>query len=111
MNWLLAILATITSYTLFSIFGLRTGHADSFFKAALAPVSNPIDFLLILVGSAGFGVATFYAIKSSSFAITIVISLGLLVSFLFSLMFAHGVLSIQKILGICTIIIGVWMIK
>ena len=111
MNWLFAILATITSYTLFSIFGLRTGNAESFLRAILAPISNPIDFLLILVGSAGFGVATFYALKSSPFAITVVISVGLLVSFLFSVLFANGPINIHKIAGICTIILGVWLIK
>ena len=111
MNWLLTILATITSYTLFSIFGLRTGQAETFHQAALAPVTNPINFLLILVGSAGFGVATYYALKSSPFAITIVISVGLLVSFLFSALFANGQIDIQKIVGLCTIIAGVWLIK
>ena len=111
MNWLLAILATITSYTLFSIFGLRTGGAESFQKAALAPVSSPIDFMLILFGSAGFGVATFYALKSSPLAITAVISLGLLVSFLFSVLFTNGEITLQRILGLCTIIVGVWLLR
>ena len=111
MHWLLAILATITSYTLFSIFGLRTGQAESFQQAALAPVSNVIDFFLIIVGSAGFGIATFYALKSSTFAITVVISIGLLVSFIFSILFVNGVVNPQKILGISIIILGIWLIK
>jgi len=111
MNWILAILATIASYTLFCIFGLRTGQAETFRQAALAPVSNPIDFLLILVGSAGFGVATFYALKSSTLAITVVISVGLLVSYLFSVFFTNGEISIQKLAGLCTILAGVWLIK
>ena len=111
MNWLLAILATIISYTLFSFFGMRTGLAESFRQAALAPIISPINFLLILVGSAGFGVATFYALKSSAFAITIVISVGLLVSFLFSVIFTDCEISIQKLAGFCTIILGVWLIK
>ena len=105
MHWLFAILATITSYTLFSIFGLRTGQAETFQQAALAPVSNLIDFCLIIVGSAGFGIATFYALKSSAFAITIVISVGLLVSFIFSALFTDGDVNPQKILGISVIIL------
>ena len=111
MNWLFTILATVTSYTLFSIFGLRTGGATSFKQAVLTPVSSPIDFLLILVGSAGFGVATFYALKSSPIAITVVISIGLLVSYVFSVIFTNGEIGVQKLAGLCTIIIGVWLIK
>ncbi|MDH3608631.1 MAG: hypothetical protein OEQ24_05230 [Gammaproteobacteria bacterium] len=111
MNWLLAILATITSYTLFSIFGLRTGQAESFYQAAFSLVRDPINFLLIFIGSAGFGIATFYAYKSSPFAITVVISIGLLVSFIFSVLFASGAINIQKSAGLCLIIAGIWFIK
>ena len=105
MNWLLAILATIASYTLFSIFGLRTG------QAAFSLVRDPINFLLIFIGSAGFGIATFYAYKSSPFAITVVISIGVLVSFIFSVLFASGAINIQKSAGLCLIIAGIWFIK
>ena len=111
MNWILALLATVISYSLFSIFGVRTGNATSFQQAALAPVSSWIDFVLIMVGSAGFGVATFYALKSSSFAITIVISVGLLVSFLFSTVFTNGEINMYRVIGFFTIICGVWLIK
>ena len=111
MNWLLAILATITSYTLFSIFGLRTGNAQSFLQALLAPISNPLNFALILSGSIGFGLATYYALKVSTFAIPAVISLGVIVAFVFSLLFTHGELTYSKVLGVCLIIAGVWFIK
>ena len=111
MNWLLAILATITSYTLFSIFGLRTGQAESYYQAAFSLVRDPINFLLIFIGSAGFGIATFYAYKSSPSAITVVISIGLLVSFVFSILFASAAINIQKIAGLCLIITGIWFIK
>lgn len=111
MNWTLSILATITSYTLFSVFGLRTGQAETFYQAAFSLVRDPINFLLIMIGSAGFGVATFYAYKSSAFAITVVISIGLLVSFVFSIMFSSGVINMQKISGLCIIILGIWLIK
>lgn len=111
MNWSLAILATVISYTLFSVFGLRTGQAETFYQAAFSLVRDPINFLLIFIGSAGFGVATFYAYKSSSFAITVVISIGLLVSFVFSFLFAGAAINIQKLSGLCLIIAGIWFIK
>ncbi|MGH1537978.1 MAG: hypothetical protein ACRBDX_08010 [Gammaproteobacteria bacterium] len=111
MNWILTILATTASYTLFSIFGLRTGQAESFYQAAFSLVRDPINFLLIFIGSAGFGVATFYAYKSSPLAITVVISIGLLVSFVFSVIFANGEINLQKIAALCLITLGIWLIK
>ena len=111
MNWFITILATIASYTLFSVFGLRTGQAESFYQAAFSLVRDPINFMLIFIGSAGFGVATFYAYKSSPFAITVVISIGLLVSFVFSAIFADGEINLQKIAALSLIVLGIWFIK
>ena len=111
MNWLYAIIATVISYTLFSYFGVRTGDANSFKDALLTPFSHFIDFALVLAGSAGFGVATYFALKSSSFAIPMIISLGLIVSFVFSVLFADGKISISKLAGLGIIVIGVLLIK
>ena len=111
MNWFFAILATVISYTLFSYFGLRTGAAMSFKQAILAPFSNFVDLSLVLVGSAGFGVATYYALKNSAYAIPMIISIGLIVSFVFSTLFADGRISMTKIIGLVLIIVGVVLLK
>lgn len=111
MNWVFSIVATIIAYTLFSCFGLRTGAATTFKDALFTPFSNLIDLSLVLVGSAGFGVATYYALKSSAYAIPIVISLGLIVSFVFSTIFADGRITITKLIGLFVIMIGVLLIK
>lgn len=111
MNWLFAIVATIFAYTLFSWFGLRTAAATSLRGAVLAVVSNPLDFLLIIVGSAGFAVATFFAIKSSPFAVTVVISLGLAVSFVFSVIFANAEVTVARVAGLGAIAFGVWLMR
>ena len=111
INWIFAILATVVAYTLFSCFGLRTGRATSFTHALIAPFSNVIDLGLVLAGSAGFGVATYYALKNSAYAIPIIISLGLIVSFVFSTLFADGRVTITRIVGLSIIVIGVVLIK
>ena len=111
MNWILAIVATIVSYTLFSYYGLRRGEVASFKYALIAPVSNLINFGLVIIGSAGFGVATYYAFKSSPYAITSVISVGLIVSFVFSSLFADGEITALRIIGLGVIILGIWLIK
>lgn len=111
MNWVLALVATIVSYTLFSYFGLRTGELTSFKHALFAPVNNLINFGLVLIGSSGFGIATYYALKSSPYAITAVISMGLIVSFIFSALFTDGRITILRIFGLGIIILGVWLLK
>jgi drug/metabolite transporter (DMT)-like permease len=111
MNWILAIVSTIVSYTLFSYYGLRTGEVASFKYALIAPVSNLLNFVLAITGSASFGIATYYALKSSPYAITLVICLGILVSFVFSSLFLEGRITTLRILGLGIIILGAWLVK
>ena len=104
MNWFLALIATIISYTALSYFALRAGGTTSFRHALLLPVSNPIDFVLVLSGNAAFGVAAYFALKNSPYAITIVISIGLIVSFVFSTFFTDGRITALHVFGLGIII-------
>ena len=111
MNWLLAVTATIISYTVFSYFGMRTGVALSFKDALFTPFTNLIDFSLIIIGSTGFGVATYFALKSSPYAIPIIISLGLIVSFIFSVFFLDVKITPIKLSGLFMIVLGIILVK
>ncbi len=111
MNWFLALIATIISYTALSYFAFRAGGTTSFRYALLLPISSPIDFALVLSGNAAFGVATYFALKNSPYAITIVISIGLIVSFVFSTFVTDGRITALHILGLGIIILGVWFLK
>ena len=64
-----------------------------------------------MTGSIGFGLATFYALKVSAFAIPSVISLGVIVSFIFSVCFADGSITTNRLIGLVAIIFGVWLLK
>ena len=111
MNWFLALIATIISYTALSYFALRAGGTTSFRHALLLPVSNPIDFVLVLSGNAAFGVAAYFALKNSPYAITIVISIGLIVSFVFSTFFTDERITALHVFGLGIIILGAWFLK
>ena len=111
MNWILAIAATVVSYAVFSYFGMRTGVSSSFKDALLAPFTSIIDFSLIMIGSTGFGVATYFALKSSPYAIPIIISLGLIVSFIFSVIFLDVKITPIKLSGVLMIVVGVMLVK
>ena len=111
MHWILTIVATVVAYTLFSYFGVRTGSSDTLAKAAFAPVSNPIDFSLIVFGSSGFGIATYFALKTSPFAVTLVIAIGLIVSFLFSVLVVSAEATPQRLIGLVVVMAGVWLLR
>ena len=111
MNWLYAITSTVVSYTLFSYFGMRTGVATTFKQALLLPFTSIVDFSLVLIGSAGFGVATYFALKSSPYAVPVIISIGLIVSFIFSILFTNANVAPIKFLALSLIILGIILLK
>ena len=90
---------------------MRTGVSSSFKDALLAPFTSIIDFSLVLVGSAGFGVATYFALKSSPYAVPVIISVGLIVSFIFSVLFTNASITPVKFLALSLIIIGIIFLR
>ena len=111
MNWLLTVLATVVVYTAFSYFGMRTGSASTLRGAMLAPFTDLVNLALVMIGSAGFGVAAYYGAKSSPVAVTVIIALGVVVSLAFSALFADTELTARRLGGIGTVLIAVWLLK
>ena len=111
MNWLLTVVFSVLAYTLFSYFGLRTAGSVSAARAALAPVSNALNFGLIMVGTVGFRLALFFGAKATAFAVTVVIALGVVVSFAFAAVIGGAVLKMSHMGGIALILLGVALLK
>ena len=111
MNWFLTILYTLIAYALISWFSIRAGQHDTFLQAFLSPVRNWVDFLLVIGGSMIYALALFYGTRSSAFAAPIVITLGVLVSFGFSVWLADGVITGRRLLGVGIVMFGVWLMQ
>lgn len=111
MNWLLTVLFAIVAYTLFSYFGLRTAEASTAQRAALGAFTNGLNFALIMAGTMGFSLALFFGTKASSFAVTVVIALGVVVSFAFGAIVGGGSVTPAHAAGIALILTGVALLK
>lgn len=111
MNWLLTIVFSIFAYTLFSYYGLRTGAADTPTAAALTPVRGWLEFTLIMAGTVAFSLALFYGTKASEFAVTVVIAIGVVVSFGFSAIVGGGIVGPIQAVGMALVLSGIYLLK
>ena len=111
MNWVLTVVLTIVTYTLYSFFGLRVGASDTALRAALAPVSDLLNFGLIMSGTVGLGLALFFGGRVTEFAFTIVIALGLVVSFVFSIVVGGASVTATHGVGLVLVMAGVALLR
>ena len=111
MNWILTVVFSIVAYTLFSFFGLRTAGSLSATRAALAPVTDLVNFSLIMSGTVGFSLALFFGAKASAFALTVVIALGVVVSFAFAAVVGGATPKAIHGGGIALILVGIALLK
>lgn len=111
MNWLLTVLFTIVAYTLFSYFGMRTAGSSTALRAGLAPLTDWLNFALIMSGTVGFSLALFFGAKASAFAVTVVIALGVVVSFLFAAFVGGSGVTFFHAAGLALILSGVAFLK
>ena len=58
-----------------------------------------------------YAVALYYGTLSSNFAAPMVISLGVIVSFGFSVWLADGEITPQRLLGVLVVMFGVWLMR
>jgi drug/metabolite transporter (DMT)-like permease len=111
MNWLLSILFTIVAYAIISLYSIRSGAQATAWQAFFASVRSILDLGLVVVGGMFYAVALFYGTLSSDFAPSIVISLGVIVSFIFSVWLGDGVITPQRLAGIAVVMFGVWLMR
>ena len=110
-NWLLTTAFAIVAYTLFSYFGQRTASSETALRAALAPISDWLNFALIMTGTVGFSLALFFGAKASAFAVTVVIALGVVVSFAFAALIGGSAATLSHGAGIALILAGVALLR
>ena len=111
MNWLLTVSCTVFAYSLFSWFGMRAGDAQSALEALLAPVRDPVNFVLLALGTLGFSVALYFATRASSFPVAVVISIGVVVSFVFAAVVGNAAVPLRAIAGLVLILLGVSLLR
>ena len=110
-NWVLTIAFAIVAYTLFSYFGQRVGGSATALRAAAGPFTDWLNFGLIVSGTVAFSLALFYGGRASAFAVTVVIALGVVVSFAFAALVGGVTVKPFHVGGIALILSGIAFLR
>jgi hypothetical protein len=111
LNWGLFAITGITAYVLLSMFGhLGGGSGSSALGAALAAF-KPIPFLLLIVGNVLWGVAVFFGLQNTRYAITATVALGVITSFLYSVIALDNAVNWVRLIGVALVLSGIYFLK
>lgn len=85
---------------------LSGASSHTVFEAFTSAV-RPFPLLIATVANMFFGLGLYYGFSVTRFAIPAAISIGVITSFVYSLIFLGAQVTLTKILGILVIIVGV----
>lgn len=106
-QWLLFAMLTVVAYIGISIFShLSGGQAMSAWQALLSAF-RPIPLMVIVGANAIFAVGFYNGLTISRYALPVMLSIGVLTTFAYSLIFFGAHLSIPKVLGLALVLCGI----
>src|SRR6516162_457562 len=84
LYWVLFVATGILSYVLLSLFGQLTGGSVNSAISAFLAAFKPIPLVVLIIGNALWGMAIFFGLQNTKYAIPAVIALGIITSFFYS---------------------------
>ena len=105
--WAWTVFFSIVAYTLYSYFGQRVGGSETALHAATVPFTDWVNLGLILSGTVAFSLALFFGGRASTYAVTVVIALGVVVSFVFAALVGGAAVKPMHMGGLALILSGI----
>ena len=111
LNWIFFVVLSVIGYVCISIFGRLVGPDSTSFVSAVTSAFKPVPLAVVMLGNALLGGALYYGFLSTSFAIPVAISVGVVTSVVYS-SFALGLsFTLTKCIGVLFIIVGIYLLK
>jgi uncharacterized membrane protein len=110
LNWLYFIGLCLIAYSLIALFGqLTTGNTQSAWHAGLSTF-KPLPFVIIVLANAIWATAIYFGLKNASYALPIALSIGVLTTFVYSILFLHATFSAYKFVGAVFVVAGILLL-
>lgn len=111
MTWILFILLAAIGYVFLTIVSSGIGYGSQSLGQSLGRMFSPMLFTFMVIGNVMLAAAIYYGFLASSYAVTILIAIGVITSAVYSVVFLGGVVTLQTILGFLFILLGIYLIK
>ena len=111
LYWFLFAATGIVSYVLLSLFGQLTGGSVNSAIGAFLAAFKPIPLVLLIIGNALWGVAVFFGLQNTKYAIPAVVSLGIITSFFYTVIVFENPVTGWRLFGLGLVILGIYFIR
>jgi drug/metabolite transporter (DMT)-like permease len=99
------------TYFLLSLFGQMTGGSAHTFLESIRAVLRPLPLALLLISNLFFASALYVGFKFTPYAIPSAIAIGVIASFLYSILFLGATVTWLKIVGVILIVGGIYLLR
>jgi len=106
-HWLIFAVSMGIAYMGIALFGQLSGDKGTSALSAFLTALRPLPFLIITIANMFFALGLFYGFKVTRYAIPIAISSGVIISFLYSVFVMGTSITITKVIGVVTILVGI----
>lgn len=111
MHWIYFIGLAVVGYIGIAFFNRMVGGETQSFYEAITVAFRPLPLIVMIAANVILGGAVYFGFLATSSAIPIMLSVGVVVTFLYSvLLFGVGV-TITKLFGIGLIILGIYLLR
>ncbi len=102
---------SFATYTLVAVFGQLTGGSTGTFWQDILAVFKPVPLLVLLASNLLFAAALSLGFRFTRDAIPMAIAIGVLASFVYSLLFLGSEATLTRLAGVVLILVGIYLLR
>jgi len=106
-QWVFFVAAAVVAYLGISWFAQLSGGSSTSALSAFFSTIKPIPLLIVTAANMFFGLALFYGFGLTRFAVPATIAIGVLTSFVYSIVFLGAEVTAVKLAGVLIVIVGI----
>jgi hypothetical protein len=110
-QWFAFFITTTIAYCGIAVFAQMTGGGSTGALQAFLAIFRPIPFFVILIANMLFSVGVYYGFTVTRYTIPIATAVGVVTTYLYSIIVLGASVSALKIIGIAAIIIGIVLLS
>lgn len=110
-NWIFFLSFVSAAYVGISYVGQMTGGESTSAGNSAMRLFKPSIFIPMVLANAAFSASLYYGFLATSTALTVAVSVGVIVSFVYSVIVVGATISAAKLLGVGFILVGVYLVR
>ena len=111
LHWIFFASLVALAYIGISYVGQMTGGESPSVGHTILKMFNPVIFAVLIVANTTFSASLYYGFLVTSTAISVAVSIGVIVSFSYSVVIIGAAFSFIKIFGVFLILSGIYLIS